>query len=62
MKTLELIIVFLIFSFVQSIWADEIVLQNGLNGYEGCEDAFLMEDFSDNFGDRDFLVIEWEDC
>ena len=62
MKALKLLIVFILVPFVQSIYSDEIVLQNGLNGYEGCEDAIIQETWYDNLGNLDNLWIEWMDC
>ena len=63
MKALKFLIVIMFVSFVLSIRADEIVLQNGLNGYKGCEDAFFMKDFpNDNLGSNKQIMLQYWDC
>ena len=32
--------------------ADEIILQNGLNGYTGCEDAWVFGAYRDNNNEK----------
>ena len=62
MKALKILTLVLLFAGVQSLWADEIVLQNGLNGYEGCEDAWIADWYSTNTGNSDTLFAEFEQC
>ena len=62
MKFFKLLTVFLLFAFMQSLFADEVVLQNGLNGYEGCEDAWIADWYSTNTGTSDTLFAEFEQC
>lgn len=62
MKALKLLTVVFLFVCIQSLWADEIVLQNGLNGYEGCEDAWIADWYSTNTGNDDTLFAEFEQC
>lgn len=48
------VLIFSAFSF-----SEEIILQNGLNGYSGCEDSYITEDTKDdNFGDENKLILE----
>lgn len=61
-KALKLLTVFLVFAFLQSLWADEVVLQNGLNSYDGCEDAWIADWYSTNTGNQDTLFAELEQC
>ena len=64
MKALKLLIVFILVPFVQSIYSDEIVLQNGLNGYSGCEDASIFDGQSETYslGEWDTLIAEFYEC
>ena len=64
MKALKFLIVIMFVSFVLSIRADEIVLQNGLNGYSGCEDASIFDGQSETYslGEWDTLIAEFYEC
>ena len=62
MKALKLLTVVLLFASMQSLWADEVVLQNGLNGYDGCEDAWIADWYNYNTGTSDTLHAEFEQC
>ena len=62
MKFLKLLTVFLLFACMQSLFADEVVLQNGLNGYEGCEDDWIADWTTSNTGSSDSLFAEFEQC
>ena len=45
--------------FSAFLFSEEIILQNGLNGYSGCEDSYITEDSKDsNFGDENALTLE----
>lgn len=60
MKTLKILYVILISAFFAASFADqeEIVLQNGLNGYDGCIDAFVHnQNSSTNYGDATILEV-----
>jgi hypothetical protein len=39
-----------------------VVLQNGLEGYTGCEDAYVADWMSQNTGNDDTLYAEFEQC
>ena len=64
MKALMLLLVCILVTFVQSISSDEIVLQNGLNGYSGCEDASIFDGQSETYslGEWDTLIAEFYEC
>ena len=63
MKFLKLLTLFLLFVSLQSVWAEETVtLQNGLNSYDGCEDAWIADWYSTNTGNQDTLFAELEQC
>ena len=62
MNFLKLLSAIFILTIMQSLFADEIVLQNGLNGYEGCEDASILNDGTGNTGTNDKLALEFENC
>lgn len=47
-------------------WSGQIekVLQNGLEGYDGCADAFILSKAgweTENFGSADTLELRWDD-
>ena len=42
MKELKILSFCCIFVFFFMAFADEVTLQNGLNGYTGCEDAWVF--------------------
>lgn len=62
MKALKLLSVFLLLVLMQTLFADEIMLQNGLNGYDGCVDASILNDGTGNTGTSEKLAIEFENC
>lgn len=50
----------------QVLWADEIVLQNGTNNYDGCEDAWIFGAYYNqknqkgtNYGNETKLSLFW---
>lgn len=47
----------IIIVFVICIGQTTVVLQEGLNGYNGCEDAYLQID-NGGYGNWDFLTFE----
>lgn len=48
--------------FTNTFAADSTVtLQNGLNGYTGCEDAWIGKGWTQNTSNDDTLVMEFED-
>jgi len=50
---------------VQISWTESIklILQNGLNGYNGCEDSYVTERSSSlNYGNSDTLLAYYEKC
>jgi hypothetical protein len=57
---------FVITVLFSSGYAGDIVLQNGLNGYSGCSDAFITNGTKDvpqgamNFGDQKKLSCDFE--
>lgn len=64
MKGFKLISLFLLFAFWQTAVSDEIVLQNGLNNYDGCEDAWVFGAYynrnnerSKNYGSETKLAV-----
>lgn len=55
----------MLLALVQVGWADEItvVLQDGLNGYEGCQDAFVFNNASSTkFGKAESLNVVYGGC
>ena len=59
----SLIIFLIILPFQITFASSTIILQNGLNGYEGCDDAHIWQGYkshaidSQNFGDKERLVV-----
>ena len=63
MKALKLLTLFLLFVSLQSVWAEgTVTLQNGLDGYGGCEDAWIADWSTTNTGNDDTLFAEFEQC
>ena len=63
MKELKILSFLCIFVFFFIAFADEVTLQNGLNGYTGCEDAWVFGAYYDrtqrdkNFGNDSKLTV-----
>ena len=63
MKGLKILSFCCIFSFFFISYAEEVILQNGLNGYTGCEDAWVFGAYYDrtqrdkNFGNDSKLTV-----
>lgn len=59
-------IFFIVTVFFSTGYGADIVLQNGLNGYSGCLDAFITNGTKDvpqgdmNFGDQTKLSCDFE--
>lgn len=54
---------FLISFFISNAFSQVIVLQQGLNGYSGCKDSYIMHsDYEpiklQNFGDADSIYVD----
>lgn len=64
MKELKILSFCCIFALLQMAFADEVTvtLQEGLNGYSGCEDAYIADWSSTNSGNATELYAEWEQC
>lgn len=46
--------------FMSNLLADEIILQNGVNGYSGCEDTYLSDKSgqNENYGGSSMLSLQ----
>ena len=64
MKSLKLFLVLLLPALFLVASAEDVtvVLQNGLEGYTGCEDAYIADWLNENTGDDDTLFGEFEQC
>ena len=66
MKALKVIVLLLGTGLLLAVWSDPVVvvkvLQNGLDSYQGCDDALVF--YKDgvptvNFGTHDSLKVYW---
>ncbi len=64
MKGLKFFLVLLLLASFHVVSAEDVtvVLQNGTEGYTGCEDAWIADWTSTNTGDDDSLFAELEQC
>ena len=66
MKGIKFLLMLVCSGLIFISWSDEIVkvLQNGLEGYDGCADAFVLSKAGfelENFGSADTLELRWDD-
>ena len=66
MKGIKFLIVLLGMGLIFIVWSDQAVkvLQNGLEGYDGCADAYIISKAGyelENFGEADTLELRWDD-
>lgn len=58
----SVILLYLIFSHFE-IGANEVILQTGLNSYDGCDDTYIWSQRPDeNYGSEDKLGSKYEYC
>lgn len=64
MRVVKLLLLFLSLVFFTHLFAEDvtITLQNGLNSYTGCEDAWIADWYAQNTGTDDTLAMEFEQC
>jgi hypothetical protein len=55
---IKAMVFFLPFIFIQSVSAATIVFQDGLNGYTGTQDTFIMYNSENNFGIRNIIYLK----
>ncbi len=61
MKFTKSFFLLLLFWFVSTLIADTIVLQNGLEGYDGCNDSYIyVNRSSSNYGSLDSLSAKYD--
>jgi len=66
MKALKCVFILIAMGLIFSAWSAPVekVLQNGLEGYAGCVDAFVISKAgyeTVNYGNADTLEIRWDD-
>lgn len=64
MNSLKSLFVSSLLVFTSIVWSDEtITIQNGVNGYKGCEDSYTFNNEpSTNFGNADSLFVRYGGC
>lgn len=60
MKNIKAILVFITMINGASLFATEILLQNGVDGYSGCEDTYLSDKSGqdENYGGSSMLSLQ----
>lgn len=66
MKGIKFLIMLVCTGLMLTVWSATVekVLQNGLEGYEGCADAYVISKAGyelENFGSADTLELRWDD-
>lgn len=60
MRNMMVLLSFCSMLFMSNLLADEIILQNGVNGYSGCEDTYLSDKSgqNENYGGSSMLSLQ----
>ena len=66
MKGIKFLLMLVCSGLILISWSGQIekVLQNGLEGYDGCADAYIISKAGyelENFGTADTLELRWDD-
>ncbi len=66
-KTLKLLTLIVFFLTLHTVTAADttVIMQNGLDSYEGCTDSYVYVNYAvgtENYGDLDSLKVHRESC